>query len=709
MGSQNANIKRSKNLLLIVLSLLSLFCFAVFFDIPIVRQVIGFFYLSFVPGFIFLCLFKLGNIDDIEKILLSVGFSLAFLMVVGLLVNEIGFMIGLSNPLTLLPMMIALNGIIIVISILGSLWGEPIKITKIIQIQSRSMLLLLLLIVSLPILSVLGGLWVNLFENNSLLLLLMAAIAFVFVMGVMLDTQWSLRLYALAVFMIAISLLYHSQFISNYVVSFGSDVTTELFVFKSVQNNAYWGPARFFPRQSSMLSITILPTLYSTLLNVDPQWTFKILFPLIFSFVPVGLYQVARKYIGEKYAFVSAFLFMAQQTFYFEMVSLNRQMVAELFFILLLLVLLNNRMKQSSKTLCFIVFAFGLITSHYGLSEIFLFFIAMTFISLFVMKRPSRNITASMIALFFIVMFTWYIYTSRSAVFDSILDYAEYVQSQLGTFFNPESRGTEVLRGLGMESSPTIMNAVSRAFAYITQFLIVFGFVGLVTKRIKVHVDRSQFMFFILAISFLFALILVPGLAETLSMTRFYHILLFFLAPLSVVGAMFIFNLLSKQKKELWVSILLLIVLTPYFLFQTNLVYEVTGSDSWSVPLSKYRMSSLQLYGHFGYIDGYSAFGAQWLSRNIDVEHTQIYADSPSRGNALNAYGMIHLGDVRILSNATKVSVNDTVYLSPLNIVEGTIVGEFYSFNSSELSFLNDMNKVYANGRCDIYRAPIGS
>jgi len=344
--------------------------------------------------------------------------------------------------------------------------------------------------------------WVNLFENNTILLFLMVVISLVFAIGVMSIKLLSSRLYVFAVFVIAISLLYHSLLISNYILSFGSDATTELFVFKNVQNNAYWGSAKFFRRQSSMLGITILPTLYSNLLNVDPTWTYKILFPLIFSFVPLGLYQIWRKYIGDKYAFVSVFLFMAQQTFYFEMVALNRQMVAELFFVLLLLVILNNTMKRSSKMVCFIVFAFGLVTSHYGLSEIFLFFISMVFVSFFIIKRPSRNITASMIVLFFVVMFSWYIYTSSSAVFINILEFGEYVYNQLGEFFNPASRGETVLRGLGLESSPTILNTVSRAFAYFTQFLIVFGFVGLVTKRIKVHIDRSQFMFFFIAISY---------------------------------------------------------------------------------------------------------------------------------------------------------------------------------------------------------------
>ena len=690
---------KSKEFLLFVLFLQFMFCATVFFDIPVARQVLGFFYFTFLPGFIILKLLKLDELDRVETVLFSVGLSVAFLMLAGLLVNEFGLLFGVSQPLSLMPLMIILNSFILVCGFLAYLRSKSVNFwaSDLFGLHPFA-----LLFIVLPILSVVGATWVNAYDNNLILLFMIIAISLFFVIGVMSKKLLPSKLYLLIVFAIAISLLYHSSLISNYVTSFGSDATTELCVFKNTQNNAYWGSIEFYPRQSSMLSITILPTLYSNLLNIDSTWTFKMLFPLIFSFVPLGLYQLWRKYIGNKYAFIAAFLFMAQETFYFEMVALNRQMIAELFFVLLLLLIMNKKMKTHSKILCFIIFSFGLATSHYGLSVIFLFFISITFVFSLLTRQPSRNITASMVVLFFVLIFSWYIYTLRSAVFGDVLKYGEYVYNQLGDFLNPASRGETVLRGLGLESSPTLWNSISRAFAYFVQFLIAFGFVGLVTKRIKVHFDRSYFTFILLSISFLGALILVPGLAKTLNMTRFYHILLFFLAPLSVIGAMFIFGLLSKRKEELGVSILLLIVVLPYFLFQTSFVYEVTGSDSWSVPLSGYRMSPLQLYGEFGYIDGYSAFGVQWLSKNVDVEHTQIYADVASQRNVLIAYGMMRVEDVKILSNVTKISIDDTVYLSPFNMVDGIIVGKLYLFNSTQLSFVNETNKIYANGECAI-------
>jgi uncharacterized membrane protein len=396
---------------------------------------------------------------------------------------------------------------------------------------------------------------------------------------------------------------------------------------------------------------------------------------------------------------------MAQATFYTEMLGLNRQMIAELFFVLLLLVIVNKKMKPVNKMICFMIFSFALVTSHYALAEIFLFFISFALVSLIVLKRPSRNITVSMVVFFFVVMFTWYIYTSGSATFDSFLEFGNYVYRQLGDFLNPASRGQTVLTGLGMAESPSIWNTISRIFAYLTQAFIVFGFVGLVTKRTRIRIEKEYFIFSLTAMAFLAMLILVPGLANTLNMRRFYHILLFFLARFCVIGAEFIVKLLSKREKQFAVSALLLIVLVPYFLFQTGFVYEVTGSDSWSMPLSGYRMNALRLYGQYGYTDAYSVYGAKWLSRNVNTENSPMYADIVSRANVLSAYGIIYQNIVHELFNITKVENDGSVYLSELNVIHGKILESGISWNSSELSpIFDNLNLVYSNGMSNVYK-----
>jgi uncharacterized membrane protein len=677
----------------------------VVFDISIARQVLGFFYYTFIPGFVILKILKLNELDIVEVILFSIGFSVAFLMIAGLLINEFSLLSGVSKPLSLEPLMIFLNSLILMGGFIFFLKDEDVEFRNSGPLKKS---LVILLFLQLPILSIIGAIYVNAYQNNLLLLFMLIAISLLFIVSIMFKKLLPSKLWPFAVLMIATAILCHSSLISNYILPFGSDVPIEFCVFKTTQNNAYWNstPPSFwdirYGRINTMLSVTILPTLYSTLLKIDPTWTLKLIFPIIFAFVPLGLYQIWQIHVGKKYAFISTFLFMAQETFYTELLGLNRQMIAELFFVLLLLVILNKKMKPVNKMICFIIFSFCLVTSHYSLAEIFLFFISFALTVMIILKHPSRNITVSMVIFFFAVMFTWYIYISGAVTFNSFLEYGDYVYRQLSDFFNPASRGEVVLTGLGMVESRSFWNTISRIFAYLTEAFIVVGFVGSITKRARVRIEKECFIFGLTAMIFLVMLILLPGLANTLNMTRFYHVLLYFLAPFCGIGAEFIVKLLFKRKREFAVSALSVIVLVPYFLFQTGFMYEVTGSDSWSIPLSGYRMNALRLYGLYGYTEAHSVYGAQWLSKNCDTRFSWIYSDYASAGSVLKIYGMFYR--MAELSNTTEIMLNGTVYLSQLNVVNGIVMSGFV-WNITEFSpVLADMSYIYTNGGCEIYK-----
>jgi hypothetical protein len=175
-----------------------------------------------------------------------------------------------------------------------------------------------------------------------------------------------------------------------------------------------------------------------------------------------------------------------------------------------------------------------------------------------------------------------------------------------------------------------------------------------------------------------------------------------------VVGAVFLVKLFDRRRqKKVLVFATLLIVLVPYFLFQTSFVYEVTGTDSWSVPLSKQRMETSRLYRNFGHVDGHSALGAIWMSENINFTKSNLFSDSPSLYNVLTSYGMVYRGFIKILTNTTNLSQADVLYLSSTNVQEGILLSGTASWNLTDMSFdLNSLNKVYTNGRCEIFENP---
>ncbi len=675
---------------------------SLFLNLELVREVIGIVYLTFIPGIVFIKLLKIDKLNKLEFILFSAGFSIAFLMLSGLTLNAFGSLVGLNQPLSTLPLSLFINSLIIVGAAAAHLRQGRTPQQSAFSLKFNRSILLLVLI---PILSIAGVYSVNVTGNNSILLIMLLVSALTF--AVTLFYEKSSSVYPFAIFMIALALLFHYSLISTYILPYGGDSPVELYVFQSAQLNSRWNPIFMVPtdqgfgRFNAMLSVTVLPTVYSNMLGLEGTWVYKIVFPIIFALLPVALYLLWQPYIGKKFAFAAAFLFMAQATFYTEMMALNRQLIGEVFFVLLLLVLLSSKIKLEGKFLGFMILGMGLIFSHYALAEIFLFLIfAAWFTSVWVLKRPSINLQVGMIVFFFVAMFAWYIYTSGAVVFDSFMTFAGYVMAQLGDFFNPASRGVQVLTGLGLTESPSILNTLSRLVAYGTEVFILIGFIAVMRKKTKFIFERDYKVFTLIAIVFLGALTIIPGLANTLNMTRFYHILLMILAPFCIVGIWAFVKTISKRERIIGTSILIVAILVPYFLFQTNFIYEVAKTDSWSVPLSKYRMPPLRLYGDYGYIDTYSVYGAEWVSANVPYKYN-LYGDN-AIFTALTAYGLIYRGYTKPITNTTVLSPGEFAYLSYISVKY-----EKMSWNHTLLITLNQTDLIYSNGGSQVYYAPI--
>jgi uncharacterized membrane protein len=106
-----------------------------------------------------------------------------------------------------------------------------------------------------------------------------------------------------------------------------------------------------------------------------------------------------------------------------------------------------------------------------------------------------------------------------------------------------------------------------RVVQYLTQILIVVGLFQLWRKR-KEYNYTLEFVGLVLGgFAVLFACIVLPYFSNILNMTRFYHLSLFFLSPLFVLGC--------TMAKRTWFAPAILVI---YFIFTSGLVYETTKS-----------------------------------------------------------------------------------------------------------------------------------
>lgn len=685
--------------------------FVVFADIPVARIVVCFLYLMLVPGIVILKLLALKNLDVAEKALFSVGLSVAFLMFMGVILNEIA-KLAFTSPLSLNLLLFSINTTILLMSFIGARHDDS-TLALAPQTKYSKLLFLILLSISLLLLGSYGIIVVNTSGNSLFLLLLIFAISIVISLVFLSEKIIPSNLYPLILFVICICMLLFvssTSLITKYITGSG-DQWIEYYAFRLTEINHFWNSAlapspqtsSLFPTYST-ISVTILPLVFSTITGLDGSSIFKLLYPLIVGFLALGSYKLYQTQTDNKAAFLATFFLITISVG--KGLGSSKQMVASLFYVSLFLLLLRKEFSASKRSILVIIFATGLVISHYALGYIFLFTVLFAFLIFALMNygktgkfSSHRTISLTLVLVLLAIAFSWYIFVNSSATFNLLRDEVNTVTSNLGQFFNPESRGT-ALQGLGLVQTTSIFNSISSAFFILTEFLLVIGFIKLIASKDKT--SRFSIEYKVIAalnMAIIAMNLLLPVIADTFLMSRFYQTTLIILAPLAVLGGKTIVELLPKPSfRKLYASLLVFMVFIPLFLFQTGFVYEVTRVQSSSLPLSMHRWSGVELYGYV--VDAQEVAGAQWIPKYANVTNIVLYSDGVSIYNVLTGYGMIGRGRAFYLLNTTRPTSNELIYLANRDLIS-----KGYIFNASEISpIVENQDKIYANGECEIYK-----
>ena len=697
---------------------------AVGIQIPILRQFIGFIYLTFVPGIILLRILKLHKLGNIETLLYTVGLSIATLMFTGLFMNTVYPLFGISGPISITPLVITISVVVLILCILSYIRDKDFSDPSFIDVGdvlSPPALFLCMI----PFLAIFGTYLMNFYQNNIIQMFLFIIIALIVIL-IGFNKFIPKNLYPLAVFVIAISLLFHRSLISMYLT--GWDIQCETYLANLVTTTAQWdstSPSTV----NAMLSIVMLAPIFSNICSMSLTWVFKIIYPLLFSLVPLGLYRVFQKQTDEKIAFLACFFLMSVFTFYTEMLSLARQEICELFFVLLILAMIDKSMNKVKRSFLFIVFGISLAVSHYGTSYVYMFCLIAAWLILISMdelkiqklgdnfyakiskyknrlstsnsissKVKGRTISTCFVLLFVVFVLSWYMYVSSSSAFDALVHIGDHVASSIYTeLLNPES-----IEGLDMmlaEPAPGVLHEVNRVINYLNQIFIIIGVLVLLLKYRELKFETEYAAFSMINLAMLFAAISVPFLAA-INMARTYHLALLFLAPFCVIGGMTVFRLLSRIVKVSWTDKSVrssLKALSVYFvifmLYNSGFVYQVAEGQSGSISLN-----STMDYPRF---NEQEVLGAKWL---WDVKDARlIYADY-YRGLLLLSYVFYH--QKRTLpEDANKIVNKSYIYFGSLNIAEKIIRFKHSYYKSGYMdNIINDRSKIYDNGSAQVYR-----
>jgi uncharacterized membrane protein len=587
----------------------------------------------------------------------------------------------------------------------------------------------------IPFLSIFGTYLVNFHHDNIILMFLIVIIALIVIL-IGFDKFIPKNLYPLAVFVIAISLLFHRSLISMYI--WGCDINYELYLSNLVKINTIWDPTTY-GGCNAMLSLVMLPPIYSIISDTSLTWVFKIIYPLLFSLVPLGLYQVFQKQTDDKIAFLACFFFVSVSTFYGEMLGLARQQIAELFLVLLILLMINKSMAKIKRSLLFIVFGVSLVVSHYGLSYIYMFCLISAWLLLVLADNPAmqrlldnfytkfsrykserfagnpvstnaenRTISSTFVLLFIIFTLTWYMYVSSSSAFNSIVNIGDHIASSIFTdFLNPEAvQGLEMMTA---QPAPGLLHEVCRIINYLNQIFIIIGCITLLLIYRELKFEREYTAFSMVNLAILFAAVSVPFFASSLNMTRVYQITLIFLAPFCVIGGISVLRAMSRVVRASWTDKRVrrsLKVLSVYFvifmLYQTGFVWEVTDDNPSSISLSHDKLLVFRRVIH-----DQDMSSAEWLSVHRD-NSLPVYANVYTHADVtLWAYCFIPKEQViRVIKEPERIKDDAYVFLSYVNVVWDAIF--FFPeknpilYSSHNTTYFhrvhNHKNKIYDNG-----------
>lgn len=699
-----------KKYIWIFIGLLLLTDLAILLNIPFLRQILGFFFLTLLPGVLILQILKLNKIGTTEKFVLSVGLSVSFLMFFGLLINNLSLSFGYETPLANIPLLISLN---IAFAVLG-ITGYKINKDSIVSLSNINLTTsekaFLTVPILFPALSIFGTHVMNTTDNNIILMSLLFLIPAYVIFVCFFNQKFSKRLYPVVIFLISISLLLLMALRSNHLI--GVDTHLEYYFFQTALNNLHWSVFEH-STLDACLSISLLPTIYRSILNIPSELLFKVLYPLIYSISPLIIYILSKKYIGESYAFLASCFFMFQHIFLLTTAN-ARTCIAVMFFALAMMVLFNDKIDPLKKRILFIVFMASCMVSHYSTTYIFFFIMLGAFIGMEIVSKKytvKKAVSLTIVILFFSMVFFWYSQITEAA-FNSGVRFIENTFSNLNRFFIEESRGGGTLamfgEGIGQKGTPHKIEFIFTwtSFAFIGIGIITLirrykemSFPELNFKRPEFLKDKFEITYFMIALlcaGLLIVMVALPFVSTGYGIQRLYATGITILSVFFVIGGMMILRGLKVRA-----YLIILLMLIPYFFCVTGVMYQMFGVPR-AIILNSEGEQYMSLCTHDQ--EGYSA---KWLKK-YGEGNLRIYTDRYGCGRVANYDSKISRSLVNSFSLTENRTCNGYIYLRYPNVVNGKLLtsGQNAVYkNISEYSHqFVGKSKIYANGGSEVYK-----
>lgn len=428
------------------------------------------------------------------------------------------------------------------------------------------------------------------------------------------------------VFALALAMIWQNTMLGTYAV--GNDLHREILLAREAFSNG-WDPTNYTVYMSnSSVVIGVIAPFLSRILHMDMVWIFKAILPIFLAGVPVVLYYAFSKQFGDKRAFFATMFFISVPVLTMEISTIVKSMVAELFLALMILALVS-KLSTYQKTFAISGCLVAMMFSHYTIAIIaVMYLVGIMLVSLVANWSRIREYIGEKrlvvwpvaVCMVLVVGLGYVYYTSvgNGAVIESVKRISGWVgetpasmivvdtpttptepsepsepvePSQPDEPSQPvqpvesveptvladsssylEKQPQMVQAGIGLDfAESTLSGKAFRIVQYSTQGLLLLGAVYLIVNRKKYNFTAEFTAGIIGAFILLSCCIFIPNFSRIINMTRFYHLSLFFLAPLLIVGLEAIFRSRMRHAASVLLGI--------YLLFTSGFIYEVTQSE----------------------------------------------------------------------------------------------------------------------------------
>ena len=318
-----------------------------------------------LPGFLLLRLLGFRATSVSVSIAYSVAVSLVTLMLLGLAVNTLLPVLGISRPLATTSLVIALAALFAMLFLLLAVMKTDLSVTVTRPHWSTRNLLLFGVPPLFVLFSVMGATSLNNGGSNVLVLVLMTGIAIYALWLLLSKSATSDSAYSYSLYFFCLSLLL-SVSLRGWVIS-GHDILTEYKVFELTKNNLRWNMAFYRDAYNACISITILPTMIAKYAQGIPDaYVLRVVFQMVASFIPIAVFHFSRKYVNKGLAYLAVIFFVSQSPFLRDFAYMTRQEIATLFYAMILLTLATDQLSTRLRTLIVVLLGVGMVLSHYS-------------------------------------------------------------------------------------------------------------------------------------------------------------------------------------------------------------------------------------------------------------------------------------------------------------------------------------------------------